>query len=73
VDEERLPVTDVELAADIFISVWLQITRSILERGARPELTRRAVDAGAIGATNPGSEGRAGPAGTAGPPAPPLI
>ena len=41
----RLSVRDVELAADIVIGIWLQVTRGILERGARPELTRQAVEA----------------------------
>jgi hypothetical protein len=41
----RLRVSDAELAADIVIGIWLQVTRGILERGARPELTRQALDA----------------------------
>ena len=41
----RVSVRDVELAADIVIGIWLQVTRGILERGARPELTRQAVEA----------------------------
>ena len=32
----RVSVRDVELAADIVIGIWLQVTRGILERGARP-------------------------------------
>jgi AcrR family transcriptional regulator len=46
-------VRDIELAADIVIGIWLQITRGILERGARPELKRQALDAvlRAIGAS----------------------
>ena len=36
---------DVELAADIVMGIWLQVARGILERGARPELTRQAVEA----------------------------
>ena len=40
-----MSVRDVELAADIVIGIWLQVTRGILERGARPELTRQAVEA----------------------------
>lgn len=41
----RMSVRDPELAVDIVIGIWLQVTRGILERGARPELTRRAVEA----------------------------
>jgi AcrR family transcriptional regulator len=41
----RLSVPDVELAADIVIGIWLQVTLGILERGARPELTRQALEA----------------------------
>ena len=41
----RMSVRDPELAVDIVIGIWLQVTRGILERGARPELTRQAVEA----------------------------
>ena len=41
----RVSVRDPELAVDIVIGIWLQVTRGILERGARPELTRQAVEA----------------------------
>ena len=41
----RVGVRDVELAADIVIGIWLQVTRGILERGARPELARQALEA----------------------------
>ena len=41
----RVSVRDVELAADIVIGIWLQVTRGILERGTRPELTSQALDA----------------------------
>ena len=34
--EDRVSMRDVELAADIVMGVWLQITRGILERGAGP-------------------------------------
>ena len=36
---------DAELAADIVIGIWLQVTRGILERGAKPESTSQALDA----------------------------
>jgi AcrR family transcriptional regulator len=42
---DRLSVRDPELAADIVMGIWLQVTRGILERGAQPELTRHAVEA----------------------------
>jgi AcrR family transcriptional regulator len=41
----RLAIQDVELAADIVIGVWLQITLGSLERRAPPGLTRQALDA----------------------------
>ena len=41
----RLSVRDTELAVDIVIGIWLQVTRGILERGVRPELTRQAIEA----------------------------
>ena len=41
----RLTVSDVELAVDIVMGIWLQVTRSYLERGPRPDLTRQALDA----------------------------
>jgi len=41
----RLAIQDVELAADIVIGIWLQVTRSTLERRAPPELARQARDA----------------------------
>ena len=43
--EGRVSMRDVELAADIVMGIWLQVARGILERGARPELTRQAVEA----------------------------
>ena len=51
----RLAVRDVELAADIVIGIWLQVTRGTLERRATPDLTRQALDAvlRALGATQP--------------------
>jgi hypothetical protein len=41
----RLAIEDVELAADIVIGVWLQVTRGTLERRAAPDLIRQALDA----------------------------
>ena len=41
----RVSVRDVELAADIVIGIWLQVTRGFLERGTRPESTSQALDA----------------------------
>jgi AcrR family transcriptional regulator len=41
----RISVRDVELAADIVIGIWMQVTRGTLERGARPKLTRQALEA----------------------------
>ncbi len=43
--EDRVSMRDVELAADIVMGIWLQVARGILKRGARPELTRQAVEA----------------------------
>ena len=43
--EGRVGMRDVELAADIVTGIWLQVARGILERGARPELARQAVEA----------------------------
>ena len=41
----RLSMRDAALAADIVIGIWLQVTRGILERGAKPESTSQALDA----------------------------
>ena len=41
----RLTVKDVELAADIVMGIVLQVMRSMLERGARHDLTRDALEA----------------------------
>jgi AcrR family transcriptional regulator len=51
----RVTVRDPELAVDIVMGIWLQVTRGILERGARPELTRQAVEAvlRALGVSQP--------------------
>jgi AcrR family transcriptional regulator len=53
----RLAIQDVELAADIVIGIWLQITRGSLERRTSPQLLRQARDAvlRALGATRPRS------------------
>ena len=37
--------TDVELAADIVVGIWLQVTRGTLQRRAAPDLVGRALDA----------------------------
>jgi AcrR family transcriptional regulator len=39
----RLATQDVELAADIVMGIWLQVTRGSLERRASPELIRQAL------------------------------
>jgi AcrR family transcriptional regulator len=41
----RLAIQDVELAADIVIGIWLQVTRGSIERRAAPDLTRQALTA----------------------------
>ena len=41
---ERLTVQDVELAADIVVGIWLQVTRGTLQRRAAPDLPDRALD-----------------------------
>ena len=41
----RLTVQDVELAADIVVGIWLQVTRGTLQRRAAPDLVGRALDA----------------------------
>ena len=40
----RLTVQDVELAADIVVGIWLQVTRGTLQRRAAPDLADRALD-----------------------------
>ena len=54
----RLAIQDVELAADIVIGVWLQITLGSLARRAPPGLTRQALDAvlRALGASSAGKK-----------------
>jgi AcrR family transcriptional regulator len=61
-DQGRMSLQDAELAVDIVMGIWLQVTRGILERGTRPELTRQAVEAvlGALGATRATSSSNAG-------------
>jgi AcrR family transcriptional regulator len=51
----RLAMQDEELAADIVIGIWLQVTCGTIERRAPPELIRQALDAvlRALGATRP--------------------
>ena len=41
----RLTVQDVELAADIVLGIWLQVTRGTLQRRAAPDLADQALDA----------------------------
>jgi AcrR family transcriptional regulator len=41
----RVGLQNVELAADIVIGIWLQVTRGSLERHPTPDLTRQARDA----------------------------
>jgi AcrR family transcriptional regulator len=52
---ERLTVQDVELAADIVVGIWLQVTRGTLQRRAAPDLPDRALDTvlRALGASQP--------------------
>ena len=56
----RLAIQDVELAADIVIGIWLQVTRGSLERRAAPDLTRQALDAvlRALGVPKPRNRNR---------------
>jgi AcrR family transcriptional regulator len=41
----RLAIHDAQLAADIVIGIWLQVTRGSIERRAAPDLTREALAA----------------------------
>ncbi|THK35740.1 TetR/AcrR family transcriptional regulator [Ensifer sp. MPMI2T] len=41
----RMTVRDPELAVDIFVGIWLQVTRGIIERAAPPELSWHALEA----------------------------
>jgi AcrR family transcriptional regulator len=60
----RLAVEDPELAADIVMGIWLQVTRGTLYRPPAPDLADRALDAvlRALGAspTRPRKKGPAG-------------
>jgi AcrR family transcriptional regulator len=59
--EGKLSIEDVELAADIVVGVWLQVTRGTLERRAAPDLAGQALDAAlrALGAIRrPGAASR---------------
>jgi len=51
----RLNVNDVELAADIVMGIWLQVTRGILQGRTSTDLAERALDAmlRALGASAP--------------------
>jgi len=41
----RLAIHDAQLAADIVIGIWLQVTRGSIERRAAPDLTRQILAA----------------------------
>jgi AcrR family transcriptional regulator len=58
----RLTVQDVELAADIVLGIWLQVTRGTLQRRPAPDLADRALDAmlRALGASHERDNTRAG-------------
>jgi AcrR family transcriptional regulator len=43
--QRRVSVRDSELATDIVIGIWLQVTRGMLERGAGPQLKQQVVEA----------------------------
>jgi AcrR family transcriptional regulator len=45
ITQGRLAIQDVELAADVVIGIWLQVTRGSLERRAARDLTKRALAA----------------------------
>ncbi|CAH2406839.1 hypothetical protein [Mesorhizobium ventifaucium] len=45
ITQGRVSVRDVELAADIAIGIWLEVTRGIIARGPRPGTTSQALDA----------------------------
>lgn len=42
--QERVSIRDAELAVDIVMGIWLQVTRGILDRGGKPELTQQTVE-----------------------------
>ena len=41
----RMAIHDAQLAADIVIGIWLQVTRGSIERRAAPDVTRQALAA----------------------------
>jgi len=43
--QASLTVQDMELAADIVVCIWLEVTRGTLQRRAAPDLAGRALDA----------------------------
>ena len=55
IDQGRLSVQDVELAADIVIGICLQVMRGVLERRAASDVAGQALDAvlRALGASQP--------------------
>ncbi|WP_414474362.1 TetR/AcrR family transcriptional regulator [Microvirga sp. M2] len=55
IDQGRLSVRDVELAADIVMGIWLQVVRGSLERRAAADLVGQALHAvlRALGASQP--------------------
>ena len=59
IGQERLTVQDIELAADIVLGIWLQVTRGTLQRRAAPDLANVALDAilRALGASQPDNGG----------------
>lgn len=62
--EGRLAIEDVELAADIVVGIWLQVTRGTLERRAAPDLARQALRAAlrAVGVQRRSGAAARGPA-----------
>ena len=51
----HMAVLDPELATDIFVGIWLQVTRGTFERSPTPDLTRKALEAAlrALGSAPP--------------------
>jgi len=43
--QDRLTVRDVDLAADIVIGIWVQVTRGILERRPSPDVVHETLEA----------------------------
>ncbi|RUW86112.1 TetR/AcrR family transcriptional regulator [Mesorhizobium sp. M1E.F.Ca.ET.063.01.1.1] len=60
--QRRIAVQDLDLAVDVVMGIWLQVTRGVLERGTRPGLTRQAVEAvlAALGVTETTVSAKAG-------------